>query len=133
MRECAVVAALDGLTIMFDIFRISGTMFSKIQRAVAKKTVEFFNPLVAWVIFTLFIGKISRTVFHCCFSLNKLMWLYHRFFMMSVLTIENNWQKPKHLFAFSAILCYHSIRKRKYVWEENIWHTERLPKSNHKF
>ena len=73
MRERAVVAALDGLTIVFDIFRISGTMFSKIQRAVAEKTVEIFNPLVTWVIFTLFIGKISRTIFHFRFSFTKLM------------------------------------------------------------
>ena len=73
MRERAVIAALNGFTIVFDIFRISRAMFSKIKRTVAEKTVEIFNPLVAWVIFTLFIGKISRTVFHCCFSLNKLM------------------------------------------------------------
>ena len=73
MRECTVITGLNNSSFTFNVFWIARTMLTQIKRAVAEKTVEILNPLVTWEIFTLFIGKISRTVFHCCFSLNILM------------------------------------------------------------
>lgn len=35
----------------------SGTMFHFIKRAIAEQTVQFFQPFVAWIELTVFIGE----------------------------------------------------------------------------
>ena len=64
MWESAVITAFDGFSLMFNILWISRAVFSKIKRAIAKKTVEIFHAFMTRVIFTLCICKKFRTIFH---------------------------------------------------------------------
>ena len=64
MWKGAVITAFNGFSVMFNVLWIARTVFSKIKRTIAKKTVEVFHTFMTRIIFTLYICKEFRTIFH---------------------------------------------------------------------
>jgi hypothetical protein len=57
--EGTVITAFDGFSVALYIFWIARTMFSQIERTIAKETVKIFDVFMTRIIFTCSICKIS--------------------------------------------------------------------------